>query len=158
MSALKIPLEVYYYIDEESQFLERYLTMYINLRQQNFRLVKIEKYNLANEYTKEDIMRDGMLIFNEMYTNLKLKTQNTVWFFYIANGNIKEYHKDVFLILLNRNPADKELVYIMYKEELKFGKMGNEEKKEKMNILSKIIVNLFESNKIIKYYYTIGSS
>ena len=149
-------LEIYYVIDIGSNIdincisicLKAFLVS--NFRNRDIVLFKRidSNYNPSDD---EDIIKQGLITFNSMFHNLKLKTTNEVWFFYIGYGNIQN-HKDVSLILLNKNPGDKECYYVVNKQQ--FDIKNTDNKNTKIN-KSKLVYNslkqIIETNHMIKY-------
>jgi hypothetical protein len=114
----KALLDVYYYIDIKGdvEFIERSLYA---LNSRNYRINKFVNSRLGEvEIDKHDIIKNGLLTFNKMFENLKLKNTNETWFFYISNGNIKDVYSNVFIILLNKNPREQRCFYVINKNNI----------------------------------------
>jgi hypothetical protein len=87
-----------------------------------------------------------------MYDKLKLKESHLTWFVYLANGDIKDLHKNVFVMLLNKQPSEKVTHYSINKETLDIDKKYLKyEKIHKLELLSTMINELYLSNRTITY-------
>lgn len=119
-------LDVYYYIELEGdvQFIERSLKMQLGLHEKNYNINRfINCKQCLNKHGEKisksnDIIRSGLLTLNKMYDNLKLKSVNETWFFYICNGNIKDLYQNVFVVLLNKTPSEQSCFYIINKNSI----------------------------------------
>lgn len=120
-------LDVYYYINFEEGlgFIEECLRLQLKINQNTYELNKFTNCkNIINSYEpyrsnkidcKEDVVKNGFIIFNNMFEKLKLKNNTETWFIYISNGNIKNLFKDVFVVLLNKIPSEKKSFYVINK-------------------------------------------
>jgi len=121
----KCLLDVYYYIDVDGdvEFIEQSLKLQLTLNCNSHSINKLVNYKKGgtlpfNIKCKDDIIKNGLLTFNEMFKNLKLKSTNETWFFYISTGNVKEIYSNVFIVLLNRNPREQKCCYIINKDNI----------------------------------------
>jgi hypothetical protein len=115
----KCLLDVYYYIDIDGdvEFIEHSLKLQLKIFGRSInKLVNYKKK--GHDITKDDIIKNGLLTFNEMFKKLKLKSINETWFFYISSGNVKDIYSNVFIVLLNRNPKEQKCCYIINKENI----------------------------------------
>ena len=100
----------------------------------------------------EDIIKRGLTTFNNMINSLKLKSSNDTWLFYISNGNINNIYKDVFVILLNKEPIFKKSHYLINKKTIDIKKDSNKETKmENIKVFNKDLLELLRSEKVIAY-------
>jgi hypothetical protein len=154
-------LDVYYYLDFDDKFtdvrfLERCLQVNIVV---NMKDCQINRFvNCKNEYIitdkigTDDVVKRGLLIFNKMFRRLKLKTTNDIWFIYLANGDIKDIHKNIFITLLNKNPCIKTCSYTINKNIVNI--RSDQEKIIKLNNIQQVnetLKELFVTDKIITY-------
>lgn len=150
------PLEVYYYWNlgngADEAVLERCLRLFLDVRYRDRELVKFEKYNFSNTSDEQDVIKQGLLAFNTMFQELKLKTAHDVWFLYIGMGNIQDSYKDVSVALLNQYPCEKKSKYTIYNKKMLITKeMSREDKLGQLKILNKILTQLFSTEKFIRY-------
>jgi hypothetical protein len=115
-------LEIYYTI-ENLQFSDKlekeiYDFFKMQITEQGYNLIKFKKY-FSNKYysnIEKDNIKKGICVLNEMSTYLKFKSNNTIWFLYISNGNTISdknlpIHTNIFL--LNRNINIKQCNYLI---------------------------------------------
>jgi len=129
--------------------LKIYLTIHCNIK-----LEKFERYeqDLTCKDDDLDILKRGLVTFNNMFKILKLKDNFETWFVYISNGNIKDVSKNVFLTLINKNPSEKRACYAINKNKLDINKNYSKNKKiENLQILKNTINELLSNNKHINY-------
>jgi hypothetical protein len=160
---MTLPIDIYYIInfpkDVDVHFIETYLRIYSSV---NYNITKFENCNqYLMEFKEEpDIIKRGLLAFNKMLLNLKLKTtiSTKVWFLYVSHGNILKdntaLYKDVDVILLNNEIHTKESMY-------NINQIGNlidvkntlskEAKLQKIQILKSNLEELFTKRSTIKY-------
>ena len=108
-----------------------------------YKLIKFKKYDSYKYYSElaKDTVKKGICVLDEMLKYLKFKTNNNIWFLYIATGNIFDnngnYIKgDVFL--LNRD-VNKQKCHYFIKEHV-------------YNIYFKeYLMNLFHSTHYLNY-------
>lgn len=148
-------LEIYYVIDIGSDIDINCISMCLRaFLLANFRDYDIILFDRIDSYfsePEEDIIKQGLNTFNSMFHDLKLKTTNEVWFFYIGYGNIQNY-KDVSLILLNKCPGDKECYYVVNKQHFDIKNSDNRnEKLNKSKLLSNSLKQVIETKNMIKY-------
>jgi hypothetical protein len=87
-----------------------------------------------------------------MYYNLKLKTSNEVWFFYISNGDITNKYKNISVILLNKCPMMKKTNYVITKNTIDINiNYTKQEKLKNIKNITDTLDHLFKSNKVIQY-------
>ena len=117
-------LDVYYYIDvtDNVEFIESSLRLQLTRNCKNYNVDKFVNCNkstvLPNDKNGDDIIKSGLLTFNKMFETLKLKSTNETWFFYISSGNIKNIYRDVFVVLLNKNPREQKCFYVINKNKI----------------------------------------
>jgi len=150
----KCLLDVYYYIDIDGdvEFIEHSLKLQLTDGHSINKLVNYKKKGLKDDLIKDDIIKNdiiknGLLTFNEMFKNLKLKSTNETWFFYISSGNVKDIYSNVFIVLLNRNPKEQKCCYIINKD--------NIEQTINANILSNTKVASVSIREVLKSEKTI---
>ena len=78
--------------DESVEFIERGLKLQLTLNCKNYNINKLVNYNkeikddtVKDDTVKDDTIKSGLLTFNKMCQNLKLKSTNETWFFYISS-------------------------------------------------------------------------
>jgi hypothetical protein len=157
----KKPLDIYYYIDvkldQDINIIERCLR--INLNVNNNNEYEIDKFvNCSNvikndtEKNNEDVIKRGLMTFNNMVSSLKLKSTNDTWLLYISNGNINKLYEDVFVILLNKEPMFKKSYYIISKNSIDINKQSNKrDKMENLKLFNRNLQELLRSEKQITY-------
>jgi hypothetical protein len=150
----KCLLDVYYYIDIDGdvEFIEHSLKF--NIGHSINKLVNYKKKGLKDDITKHDLIKDdiiknGLLTFNEMFKNLKLKSTNETWFFYISSGNVKDIYSNVFIVLLNRNPREQKCCYIINKDNIE--QTINANTLSNTKVASVTIREVLKSEKTITY-------
>lgn len=148
-------LEIYYVIDVGSDIDITCISICLRaFLLSNFRDYDIILFDRIDSYfskPEEDIIKQGLITFNSMFNDLKLKTTNEVWFFYIGYGNIQN-HKDVSLLLLNKIPGEKECYYVVNKKHFNIKNSDNRsEKLNKSKLLSNSLTQLIETKHMIKY-------
>ncbi len=147
-------LDVYCVFDFNTEidydFVHKYLNTYLNINLRNV-------YNVNNVIIKQnsidkgDILKRGVSNFRKLWDNLKLKNTNDTWFMYLSNGNI-DGHKNVFLMLLNKNPGKFECNYCINKQHLDIiTNMDKHTKLNNMNVLSNTLNKILSSNKLLQY-------
>lgn len=154
----KKELEIYYYIDLTEKYdievLEKCLRVFLTVNMKEYKINKfINCSHIKVENSQQnDIIKRGLMTFNEMVNNSKLKTTNEVWMFYISNGNINELYENVFVILLNKEPMFKKSYYVINKLAIKVEKDLTKEKKLiGLKLFNKNLQELMSSEKIITY-------
>lgn len=160
----KKPLDIYYYIDlkedQDINIIERCLRVNLNVNNKEHKINKFVNCNYIKTNTEknntekdnEDIIKRGLITFNNMVSSLKLKTTNDTWLFYISNGSINNLYKDVFVILLNKEPIFKKSHYLINKKTIDIKKDSNKENKmESIKIFNKDLQELLLSEKVITY-------
>lgn len=152
----KCLLDVYYYIDIDGdvEFIEHSLKLQLPDGHIINKLVNYKKRGLKDDITKDDITKDdiiknGLLTFNEMFKNLKLKSTNETWFFYISSGNVKDIYSNVFIVLLNRNPREQKCCYIINKDNIE--QTINANTLSNTKVASVTIREVLKSEKTITY-------
>lgn len=139
--------------NQDINYIKECLQIYLNIHY-NIKLEKFEKYkeDLCCDIDDLDILKRGLVTFNNMFTNLKLKDNLETWFVYISNGNIKDISENIFLMLINKNPGEKKAFYAINKTKLDINKDYNKKKKiENLQILKNTIGELFSNNKYVNY-------
>lgn len=155
----KRPLDIYYYIDlkedQDINIIERCLHVGLSVNNKGYAIDKFINCNFIKdnkEIDNEDVIKRGLITFNNMVKSLKLKTKNDTWLFYISNGNINNFYKDVFVILLNKEPILKKSHYLINKNIINIKKEWSKENKmENIKILNKNLQQILLSEKIITY-------
>lgn len=142
--------------DESIEFIERGLKLQLTLNCKNYSINKLVNYNkeikdgtikddtVKDDTVKDDTIKSGLLTFNRMCENLKLKSTNETWFFYISSGNVKDIYRDVFVVLLNKNPREQKCFYVINKN-------NTSESKELFNISNSTICEVLVGEKTITY-------
>jgi hypothetical protein len=149
----KCLLDVYYYIDIDGdvEFIEHSLKFSIG--HSINKLVNYKNKGLKHDPHlkggKDDIIKNGLLTFNEMFKNLKLKSTNETWFFYISSGNVKDIYSNVFIVLLNRNPKEQKCCYIINKDNIE--QTINANTLSNTKVASVTIREVLKSEKTITY-------
>jgi hypothetical protein len=156
-------LDIYYIIDYpeeiDTELMEKYFKVYLNVNLSKSKLSinifqKIEAYPKELCYT-EDVIKNGLYSFNKMFNDLKLKSKNETWFFYLSNGDIDNQlkYKNIDVILLNKDLSKKECLYNINKININILKSFL--KDDKLNKLTKIFKNnldtLLSSKELLKY-------
>lgn len=155
--ALKTKLEVYACIDIDGQVYDietiiRCINIYINAKQQQYELTKLEHVVLDVQRDTKDIIERGLHSLCQMFKQLKLKTNNEVWFLYMSIGDLKNLQDNVTLVVLNKNPSVRECSYSINKNKLDILKENN--KNDKLNgvkLLTKTLDELMMTKKKIRY-------
>ena len=147
----KCLLDVYYYIDIDGdvEFIEHSLKLQLTDGYSINKLVNYKNKGLKHDITKDDITKNGLLTFNEMFKNLKLKSTNETWFFYISTGNVKDIYSNVFIVLLNRNPREQKCCYIINKDNIE--QTINANTLSNTKVASVTIREVLKSEKTITY-------
>jgi len=132
--------------DESVEFIERGLKLQLTLNCKNYNINKLVNYNkeIKDDTVKDDTIKSGLLTFNKMCQNLKLKSTNETWFFYISSGDVKDIYRDVFVVLLNKNPREQKCFYVINKN-------NTSESKELFNISNSTICEVLVGEKTITY-------
>jgi hypothetical protein len=154
----KLLLDVYYYIDlndcHDISYIENYLKVYLNVYKQNYKLNVFQNCNVNKAYNvkSNDIIKKGLIIFNKMYMDLKMKNINDTWYIYISNGDIENIHKNVFVLLINQSPFLTKSLYMINKNKLDILKTYSQKTKILNSNVLKITLNeIFKSEKYINY-------
>lgn len=155
-NSCKKVLDIYYCIDldksdQDIDNIIKCLKTYINVIYKEYRLniFKSLEYVKTDE---NDVIKSGLYTFNKMFQDLKLKTPNDTWFIYLSNGDIKTEYKNVFVLLLNKNPKEKLSYYIVNKNKLDIKKVDiNNNKLNVLKFLKKTIHELFNTDRTITY-------
>lgn len=112
----KTDIDLYVYIDlnlEASQV--ELVKKCINLHIQTYYPYNILKFVCCNELVEptstEDVIKNGLFTFHNMFKRLKLKGKIPVWFMYISNGDIQDKYINKCVLLLNTQPNKKECYY-----------------------------------------------
>lgn len=117
----------------------------------SFKEISIDKFTPLQE-TQNDIIQRGMTSLCNMFTKLKLKTKDNVWFIYVSTGRIKMIDSDVTIVLLNKNPGVKECYYTIHKNRLDVHKnKSKEEKLQNLQVIKRSLDELFSTTKTIRY-------
>ena len=148
---------VYYYTNLENNqdinYIKECLQIYLTIHY-NIKLEKFERYQEMFQCNIDDfdILKKGLVTFNNMFKNLKLKDNFETWFVYMSNGDIKDVSENIFLTLINKNPSEKKAYYAINKNKLDISKDYNKNKKiENLHILKNTINELLSNNKYICY-------
>jgi hypothetical protein len=160
----KTKLDVYYYIDLENQdikALEKCLRVYLDVHQnENYTIDKFINCDFIEDIKTEscqqsegnDVIKRGLITFNKMTKELKLKTTNETWFIYISSGNINKIYENVFVILLNKTPMVKSCYYIINKSKIDVKERDDKiYKLENLKLFNKSLQELFVTDKVITY-------
>jgi hypothetical protein len=149
-------LDIYYCIDLDKNLqdinnIAKCLETYIIVTFKEYKLNIFKSLDYFKS-DKSDVVKSGLFTFNRMYKDLKLKTPNDTWFIYISNGDIKNEYKNIFVLLLNKNPSEKCSFYIINKNVINVKKddvLTN--KLIALKFFKKTIHELFNTTRIIKY-------
>jgi hypothetical protein len=149
-------LDVYFCIDldktiQDIDLIKKCLETYIIVHFKEYKL-NIFKNVEYKKTEKNDVVKSGLFTFNKIYKDLKLKSLNDVWFIYISNGDIKTEYKNVFVLLLNKNPKEKSSFYVINKNQIDIKKNNtNINKLNELKFLKKTIHELFNTTRSITY-------
>lgn len=130
----KNDIEIYLYIDLELEqhdfeLVKKCITLHLNTYYKNYKFSKITFCNDLIEQTQtEDVIKNGLITFHNMFKKLKLKTRFTVWFMYMSNGDIQNIYKNTCVILLNTQPNKKECFYNVSKNPFELNLLNKGEK------------------------------
>lgn len=152
-------LDVYYCIelqkDQDIQTLEKYLRIYLEVHEKQFIIDKFINCNYVNDNVENkdnDVIKNGLMTFNNMMKKLKLKTTNEVWFIYISSGNVNNTYENVSVILLNKEPMSKRCNYIINKSKINVLQNHNKiEKLENLKLFNKSLQELLVTERLITY-------
>lgn len=153
-------LDIYYYIDvnidQDINIIERCLNVNLNVNNNEYKLDKFVNCNsfIKNEIEKnnEDVIKRGLMTFNNMVSSLKLKSTNDTWLFYVSNGSINKLYEDVFVILLNKEPMFKKSYYVISKKSIDMNKeLSKTDKINNLKLFNKNLQELLKSEKQITY-------
>lgn len=153
-------LDIYYIIDYpeeiDTEMMQKYFKIYLNVHFNINMFQKIEAYPYphAEENNDIDVIKNGLYSFNKMFNELKLKSKNTTWFFYLTNGDIDNQikYKNIDVILLNKNISEKECFYNINKININILKTFSiEDKFNKLKIFKNNLNILFSSKDLLKY-------
>jgi len=99
-----------------------------------------------------DVIKRGLIMFNNMVEMLKLKSKNDTWLFYISNGNVNKLYEDVFVVLLNKEPMFKKSHYVISKQSISIDKkLTKEQKIERLKVFNQNLQELLRSERLITY-------
>lgn len=116
------------------------------------RFVRFEKFEDDAPHVQKDIIKTGLHTFNHMYETLKLKTSNTVWFVFLANGNVLNVYNNVSVALVNQDVQRKECMYSIVNKEIRFDAGHDKSQKmEHVKLLNKSLSQLFKNKRLIRY-------
>lgn len=114
-------IEVYLYIDLELQphdfeLVKKCISLHFQTYYKNYNFSKFIYCNQEVDKTQtEDVIKNGLITFHNMFKKLKLKSKFPIWFVYISNGDIQNIYKNVCVFLLNTQPNKKECFYTISK-------------------------------------------
>lgn len=162
MNSVKKRVDVYYYIeigdDQDIVILEKCLRVFLDVHKSDFYIDKfincesLEDRIKSHDIKDKDVIKRGLVTFNNMTRGLKLKSTNDAWFIYISSGNINKLYENVFIILLNTEPLTKRCYYVINKKQLKINdNFTKSEKLETLKLFNTSLKELFGSNKTITY-------
>jgi hypothetical protein len=147
-------LDIYYYLDfddtYDTDFIERSIELNVKVYEKNYNINKIIKYTDSLNQFETDTIKRGLLIFNTMFTKLKLKCTHDIWFIYLANKD------NVFITLLNKNPSVKKSLYSVNKftYSIRKNQIQSENKMSKLEHMQKVnetLKNLITDTRFITY-------
>ncbi len=135
----------------DTDYIEKSLEMFLKIKLN--KEIKIFKRMSIDYYQNEnDKIKRGLIKFCKMMD--KIDTSNENWFFYIANGNIRHFYKNIGLILYNKNPKIKESKYVILDEIFDINKdYSKQDKLINTTKFTKSLEELFSSTRVIKYDY-----
>lgn len=143
-------IELYLYIDIGLELYEKDIELIkkcINLHlftQYNKKFSKFVYCNdLVEKTSTEDVIKNGLITFHNMFKKLKLKGKNTAWFMYLSNGDIQNKYKNVSVLLLNTQPNKKECFYSIDNSSFELNVVSRDEKLTQFKNLSGNLRNLF---------------
>lgn len=150
-------LDVYFCIDldktiQDIDLIKKCLKTYIIVYFKEYKLNIFKNLEYKKIEKNDDVVKSGLITFNKIYKDLKLKSLNDVWFIYISNGDIKTEYKNVFVLLLNKNPKEKSSFYIINKNPIDIRKDNtNSNKLNELKFFKKTIHELFNTTRSITY-------
>lgn len=149
-------LDIYYYIDLDStqdiEYIRNCLGLHIRVNQKQFQICKFQEFCNIQMVNESDVVKRGLLVFNKMFKQLKLKGHNEIWFIYISKGNVKELYENVFVTLVNKNPCVKTCLYAINKNHITVGKADDKlVKLDNIKQINGTLSELFSSENTITY-------
>ena len=154
MSETKRDLEVYIKIDLPDDYdivnILKCIEIYIKTKQTEYNMAGL--YNYTDKSLRVDVIERGLHTFSKMFEDYKLKTKSEVWFIYLSLGTIQRMNDEMTLLLLNRNPGERECYYTINRNKLDMKiSMDKAKKMESIKVLTKSLDELFSTTKTIKY-------
>jgi len=149
-------LNIYYIIDYpeeiDTELIEKYFKVYLNVNLSNKSII----FQKIDAYPKEllDVIKNGLYSFNKMFNDLKLKSKNETWFFYLSNGDIDNQlkYKNIDVILLNKDLSKKKCLYNINKINMNILKtFEKNDKLNKLKIFKNNLDTLLSSKQLLKY-------
>lgn len=113
-------IDIYIYIDlnlekQDFDLIEKCIKLHLQVHHNNYIVSRIICCNDIIEKTQtEDVIKNGLLTFHNMFRNLKLRGRNPIWFIYLSNGDIQDKYKNKCVLLLNTQPNKKECYYCIH--------------------------------------------
>jgi hypothetical protein len=154
----KLPLEVYFCLDignnQDIELITKSLRVCIETRLQQYHLTRLEKIHVTDVRwpNDSDIIKNGLNCLTKMYDALKEKAADTFWFIYVGVGDVKTIRPNVTLILLNKDPLQRECFYTIHKTPLCVDlQLQKDEKLEALKVFTKSVQNVFTTKQPIKY-------
>lgn len=139
-------IELYLYIDldinkDDLELIQKCIGINLKVYFKQYNISKIICCNdLVEKTNTDDVIKNGVLTFHNMFKQLKLKSKNQAWFVYLANGDIQETYKNTCVILLNTQPNKKECFYTINTNSFQLNNIYT--KQEKMYHFKKLNDNL----------------
>lgn len=113
-------IDLYVYIDldideHELELVKKCINLHLKTYYDDYNISKINCCNDVVEKTEtQDVVKNGLITFHNMFRRLKLKGRNPVWFLYLSNGDIQDKYKNNCVLLLNTLPNKKECFYCVH--------------------------------------------
>lgn len=113
-------VDIYIYIDlklneDELELVQKCIKIHLQAYYKNYIISKMICCNdLVDKTETDDVIKNGLLTFHNMFRYLKLKGREPVWFIYLSNGDIQDKYKDSCVLLLNTQPNKKECYYCVH--------------------------------------------
>lgn len=159
-------IDLYIYIDlvldkHELELVQKCINLHLKAYYNNYIVSQIVCCNdLVQRTETEDVIKNGLLTFHNMFRHLKLKGRNPAWFIYLSNGNIQDKYTNKFVLLLNTQPNKKECYYCLHDIPFELTKLGcplsRDERVVQFKNLNINLKNLFSQitdEKAKKIYY-----
>jgi hypothetical protein len=158
MSSIRAPLDVYVVFDlqddVDKDVLEKCISVYINTKQREFQLEKLERVELKAYFREMDLLKNGMKNMSTLFDQLKLKGANETWFIYVSDGQMEESFgsQQLGLILICKGLGTRECIYSLTRQPFRILTTDvRDEKLEALKIFTKSLQRVFVSESKIKF-------